>query len=127
MIVITSMREQTDEHIPLGTLAVVVLCTFVIGYPAVTFWRMRHITKANHHSERTLLRWSHFTHDYTARRFWFRHVTFALVALLLLLNEFATPGVARSVAIAILLLLFSVVNFFLVTCTCPSLCESVIG
>ena len=30
------------EHAPLGALAALVLCVFVIGYPAVTYWRMRY-------------------------------------------------------------------------------------
>ena len=30
-----------DEHMPLGMFAALVLCLFVIGYPAATYWQMR--------------------------------------------------------------------------------------
>ena len=33
-----------DEHMPLGALAVLLLCVFVIGYPAITYWQMRSST-----------------------------------------------------------------------------------
>ena len=46
-------------------------------------------------------------HDYTAERFWFRHVTFGLVFAMLLANEFCEPTPARSAGVALMLLLFS--------------------
>ena len=96
-----------DEHMPLGALAVLLLCVFVIGYPAITYWQMRsstaflgivmhrggaflycdletekrYIVQTTGHSERRMSRWSHFVSDYTAEHFWFRHITFMLVVL----------------------------------------------
>ena len=96
------------EHKPVAAMAVFMLLVYILGYPIASFVGMRSVYKEIGKSTERMQRWSHFISDYLPDRFWFRHVTWMLVLLMVITLEWMEPGPARSSIIIVMLLGFSV-------------------
>jgi hypothetical protein len=129
---VEQLRCWEGAHRGPGVVAALVFVLYTIGYPLLSFIKVRAIAATLDKSIRRRQRWHHFVlADYEADRFWFRHITWAVSAQLstglcssglgdqpsavrqVLLymaasDEFIAPSIVRSVIAGIVLVGFAV-------------------